>query len=316
MKAEPQRIEYLPGTLIVESFNAHEKNNLFSFFVRQIGKSGAMAIFEKYVTGTSKYWPGATAFWQVDQVDRVRQCKVMLFDPTTGKRVKRDGQSFIIFMGKKLLENPDANLQQCLFGCHLLNREPSLPVAIVESEKTAMYCSHFFPELIWLATGGKQGCSLKSREVIEPLRNRKIILFPDLNATKDWQEKARQISEMIPCKIHVSTYLETMATDAERAEGLDLMDFLLKEQKSNDIQNEEMEAPEASSISCKPSQEIQLNDLIFLIPGRMGIDEKFKTLAFFKIDMEKVSITLQDKTHSEIQEIYNQWAANRKSNQQ
>jgi hypothetical protein len=59
-----------------------------------------------------------------------------------------------------------------------------------------------------------------------------VVLFPDLMATKDWQDKARRIGEMIPCKIHVSTDLEAMATDAEKAAGLDLMDYYLLQQET------------------------------------------------------------------------------------
>lgn len=230
MQAEPRPVDYLPGNLILESFKAHNQNNLFIFFAQQIGEAAAMAIFEKYAVGTSKKWPGATTFWQVDQMDRVHQCKVMLYDAATGRRVKKEGESFTAFMGKGLLGNYDANLQQCFFGCHLLSRYPSAPVAIVESEKTALYCSHYYPGLVWLATGGKQGCSLRSRAPIEPLKNRTVILFPDLAATKDWQDKARQIAEMIPCKIHVSTDLENMASEADKAAGLDIMDYHLQQQ--------------------------------------------------------------------------------------
>jgi hypothetical protein len=228
-QAAPRPVDYLPLELVEQSRRQLDANHLWVFFASQIGEAAANAIFEKYRVGTSKNWQGATAFWQIDDKGNARQCKVILYNPATGRRVKQDGKTYIAFMGKRILGNPDATLQQCLFGSHLLSQYPGARVAIVESEKTAMYCAHFYPDYVWLATGGKQGCSLQSKAVLEPLRGRTVIMFPDLMATKDWQDKARRIGEMIPCKIHVSTDLEAMATDAEKAAGLDLMDYLMQQ---------------------------------------------------------------------------------------
>lgn len=38
-------------------------------------------------------------------------------------------------------------MKQCLFGEHLLLQYPTKPVAIVESEKSALIASHFMPDL-------------------------------------------------------------------------------------------------------------------------------------------------------------------------
>ena len=56
------------------------------------------------------------------------------------------------------LNLPNYNLKQCLFGEHLLSEIPTKPVAIVESEKSALVATHYMPEFIWLATGGIHGC--------------------------------------------------------------------------------------------------------------------------------------------------------------
>lgn len=50
----------------------------------------------------------------------------------------------------------DWELTQCLFGEHLLPLYPDKPVALVESEKTAVICSGLMPRFLWRATGGKQ----------------------------------------------------------------------------------------------------------------------------------------------------------------
>jgi hypothetical protein len=228
MQPAPRPLNYLPLDLVEQSRRQLATNNLWVFFAKQIGEAAANTIFEKYRVGSSKHWPGATAFWQIDNKGNARQCKVMLYNPDTGRRVKKPFDH-ISFMGKNILGNNDANLQQCFFGCHLLPLYPLAPVAIVESEKTAMYCAHIYPKYVWLATGGKQGCSWLNKAVLEPLRGRAVVLFPDLMATKDWQAKAETVKAMVSCKIYVSTDLEAIATDAEKAAGLDLMDYLLQQ---------------------------------------------------------------------------------------
>ena len=234
IKAVPRPIDFLPVGLVDATRRKFEQNNLWQFFARIIGRDAATLLFEKYNVGTASHWPGATAFWQIDEQGRPRQCKVMQFDPATGKRVKRDGQTFIAFMGKQILGKPDANLQQCFFGCHLLPLHLLAPVAIVESEKTAMYCAHYFPDYVWLATGGKQGCRWTEKEVLAVLKDRTIVLFPDADATADWQEKARKVAETIRCRITVCTDIEKRATDAQRAGGWDLMDFHLQDQQGQE----------------------------------------------------------------------------------
>lgn len=70
-----------------------------------------------------------------------------------------------------------------VFGLHLFNSDPPKAIAIVESEKTAVIASIAFPEFIWMATGGF--ANLKS-DIIKPLANRKVILFPDAGCYKKW----------------------------------------------------------------------------------------------------------------------------------
>ena len=43
---------------------------------------------KRYKVGTSKYWDGATVFWQTDNQNKVRTGKIMLYNSETGKRIK------------------------------------------------------------------------------------------------------------------------------------------------------------------------------------------------------------------------------------
>ena len=121
----------------------------------------------------------------------------------------------------------DYNLQQCFFGEHLLKIHPSLPVSIVESEKTALIASVYFPQFIWLATGGKHGCKWTTPLVFNILKGRRITLWPDIQACDEWKLKANELSKS-GLHVSVSTLLEQLATPSERNSGLDLADYLIR----------------------------------------------------------------------------------------
>jgi hypothetical protein len=70
-----------------------------------------------------------------------------------------------------------------LFGEHLLARYPDSLVALVESPKNAVYGALAFQQLTWIATGNK---SMLKREVLQPLRNRDVIVIPDCDAVDEW----------------------------------------------------------------------------------------------------------------------------------
>lgn len=93
--------------------------------------------------------------------------------------------------------------KQCLFGEHLINKYPSVPIIIVESEKTALICSMLFPDYIWLATGG---CGhIKSIiNIRQILSKRKVLLIPDIGEYDFWKAKTKKHS----LKYKVSNYME------------------------------------------------------------------------------------------------------------
>lgn len=111
------------------------------------------------------------------------------------------------------------NLHQCLFGEHLLTENPAAPVALVESEKTAIIAQGKIPDYIWLATGSLNEFK---RSKLEILKNRIVVAFPDLGAYGIWKKKA---SEMV-FHISVSDFLEKSATDEQKKLGLDIADFI------------------------------------------------------------------------------------------
>ena len=144
----------------------------------------------------------------------------MLYSPITGKRVKEPYNH--IYYEHKALKQPEFELRQCLYGEHLLI-DKTKPVAIVEGEKTAVIASAYLPQFIWVATGG---LSSLNDEKCSILKGRSVILFPDLNGFEKWNIKAKELSNL--ATFTVSDLLERKATEAEREQGLDLADYLIR----------------------------------------------------------------------------------------
>jgi hypothetical protein len=115
-------------------------------------------------------------------------------------------------------------LTQCLFGEHLLRQYPLKNVALVESEKTAVICSSFWPEYIWLATGGKS--QLNDR--LQVLKGRKVVAFPDVDGYREWKEKLSQVRGL---DITVSDVLEKEASFKDRAQHVDIADLLIRQHR-------------------------------------------------------------------------------------
>lgn len=221
---------HLPMSMVEESMNIR-RNNFGAFVRRVIGENDWRAAAEMYHIGGAEWPDGATVFWQIDYEGNVRTGKVMLYDCQTGRRVKDEhcrGRIGWMHSRVEVADGKEFHLKQCLFGEHLLKEEDEAGncrrVCIVEAEKTAVICSIFLPEFIWLATGGLHNLS---SERCSHLLGRDVMLYPDLGAYEIWRSKVDEIPELAGCV--VSSVLEEMASEAMRAEGWDLADVILEE---------------------------------------------------------------------------------------
>ncbi len=191
-RVKPQRriqpVDDIPINLIRRSTSA--KNGLcdyLSAFVAQDSLSKAVSRY--YVAGTRA---GETIFPQIDAKGRCRTGKVIAYDSITGHRIKERGADWLhTRYCRKIRKEPSGyNLKQCLFGEHLLPQYPETSVCIVEAEKTAFVCSMVWPDSVWVATGGMQGFT---EERLLPLATRRVVVFPDADATECWRGKAQCI---------------------------------------------------------------------------------------------------------------------------
>jgi hypothetical protein len=224
--AKPGRLLF---KLVNTTMNRYEHNHLVRWLATLPGWDMARAeqVALLYYVGTgSKAVEGWSIFWQVDHLQQARSGKLIKYDPDTGRRIK-DGSYAYDWVHKMLIragQLPDDETQwkldQCLFGLHLIAIDPGRPIAIVESEKTALIASQYLPEYYWLATGQLNGLNV---DKLKPLIGRKVVLFPDKGkAHLVWSKFAQSH----PLKMQVSTLLETDAP-AEH-DGYDLADYLMQ----------------------------------------------------------------------------------------
>ena len=218
---QPKPVSFIPVEVFKASLKAHETNHFVQFLINLFGVEVASQLVSRYFIATSKHWNGATVFWQIDTQGKVRTGKIMLYSPTTGKRVKEPYNH--INWVHKALKQPEFELKQCLFGEHLINQVLSKPVDIVESEKTAVIASVYLPQFIWVAVGSLTNLNSEKCSILKGLT---VTLFPDLNGFEKWSRKAKELSHF--ANFQVSDLLERKATDAERKQGFDLADYLIK----------------------------------------------------------------------------------------
>jgi hypothetical protein len=193
-----RKSKFIPVDLFKQSKSRYHKNTFVKFLWSIFDKKIVKRLIKKYHIGTSAQINGGCIFYQIDTGGNIRRGKIMRYD-TEGHRQAFSSVHSQLGWSKRLPK-------WRFFGEHLLN-ESDKPVAIVESEKTAIISNIYFPQYIWLATGSK---STLKKEYAKSLSGRYVVLFSDLGAFSDWQNN--DLAEI--CDVSVSDYLETHA-DAE-----------------------------------------------------------------------------------------------------
>jgi predicted RNA-binding Zn-ribbon protein involved in translation (DUF1610 family) len=207
LKGQNQSFNYLPtvtrsyvfskidNKAVSQSIDLTAPNYFVDFLKRLFDTATVKKLIKDYQLGTSNHWNGSTIFWQIDEKKDVRSGKILLYNPKTGKRVKKP-YNYINWY-HKTAKLKSFELRQCLFGMHLVQNYPQKPIAVVESEKTAIIMSAVMPESLWLATGSLS--NLKP-SLFYSILDRKIILYPDTSLPNNnrqtcfelWQDKTEK----------------------------------------------------------------------------------------------------------------------------
>ena len=211
--------------LVEKSFLNFYQNNFVAFLQTLFDSVEVKEAVNKYLIATSKHYPGATIFWQIDNLERIHAGKILQYNLETGKRVKDlEGKSLINWV-HSVSKLKDFNLKQCLFGLHLIKERNTNTITIVEAEKTAVVMSLFKPEYTWLSTGSKHGFKY---EMLLPIKQYKIIAFPDKSEFNDWHKKANELNNQ-GFNISVSDFIE----NTNYPTGTDLADVYIDLKKHN-----------------------------------------------------------------------------------
>lgn len=169
---------------IVRHTSATRTNPLFPFAKWMLGEAGAVDAFSDYCVG--QYY-GSTIFWQIDKGMMVRSGKLIDYGED-GHRIKERGARWAHKVQSFRKWHVGDTLEQCFFGEHLLF--PNKPVAIVESEKTAVIMSRIDRRFTWLACGGSQGLGNAAKNAV--LQGFDVTLFPDNGQFAVWSKVAQR----------------------------------------------------------------------------------------------------------------------------
>ena len=214
----------IPMDLVHKTIRTNPPSDFLKFLRTLFDEDTINRLVQEYNIGVTK--SGDAVFYQIDSQGRCRTGKVMKYDPITGHRIKDTSVQTPITWVHSLLKQQGVlpqewELTQCLFGEHLLKKYPDKDVCLVEAEKTAIICSGFMPQCIWVAVGGKTQIGDK----VEVLAGRRITAFPDIDGYDKWKEK---VDERPYLNIQVSDYLLKDSTEEDRRAGIDIADVLIR----------------------------------------------------------------------------------------
>ena len=122
-------------------------------------------------------------------------------------------------------------VQHCLFGLHLTSdfSHQTSPIAIVESEASAVVLSELFPECIWMAYATTLHLS---PDLFAPLDGRTVTLYPRTDPTLStylfFEELVDVTRRQYDIDLTVDSTLEDYATADQKDRCIDILDFILE----------------------------------------------------------------------------------------
>ena len=251
----------VPSVTSLDASLVSRSISLTSEFCQAVVSSGYLTELQmrhaakRYCLGATRN--GSVIFWEIDEQLRVHNGKFMHYQSDCHRDKSRTPTWAVAKMKKTGTLPSDFENPHCLFGLHLLTntnisvcqdksvssvtsqrhtllvRESVCPlnVCVVESEKSAVILSELFPDYVWLSCGGLQ---MFKPELLAPLVNHKVMVFPDTDETgatyKAWQDIVQQASKHYPFHypIRISPILEVHASAEQKKRKIDLIDLLFE----------------------------------------------------------------------------------------
>ena len=209
------------------------RSNLTDMLLNFFPQEKVLRVLDSYLIGYRSFKSGmlqdSIIFWQVDDNNVIFNCKEIQY--------KLDGHRDKNF--PPLVKYPGN--PQCLFGLHLLS-DSDKPIAIVESEKSAIVMAIAMTDFVWMACGS---LSNFTESMLAPLRKRKIVGFPDVDMKRDaksgvsismaqWQKTAAQLRAK-GWDVTIDGTLEKSVNTSQRMDKIDVADMVLEKAKADFI---------------------------------------------------------------------------------
>lgn len=205
--APPKPLDFVPRGTVEATFTNFNQNVFFLFLVDTFGKEAAFELQARYNIGTAKH--GGTIFWQQDSEGRFRTGKVIYY----ARNGKRDKNRASWFVHKAI--DAEFNFRQCFFGLHLV--DDAKPVALCESEKTAILMTVFDPAYTWIASGGSELLNIQRLGELPRLDK----VFPDEGQFAKWEEKTKHFNRKMDITV------EQAVARGDIPQGSDILDLYL-----------------------------------------------------------------------------------------
>lgn len=167
---------------LAESKYEYERSPLFVWMCGLYPEVDVRKVWQRYgVTVTPN---GDVTFWYIDKDRNICHDKRI--------RYHYDGHRDKDFGCRRKFKVGDGYGHRCVFGAHLISGEGGSCVSgikpcVVESEKTCLICALEYPDKTFVAVGGKNNIAL--------VFGRECVLYPDMDAIKDWEITGHTIAE-------------------------------------------------------------------------------------------------------------------------
>jgi Domain of unknown function (DUF6371) len=242
LKVEAKALFPIPDNVLLHTLKNYESNNLIKFLLTKFDEDALVKQIEDYAIGTVSNY---TSFPYID-LKGVCSAISLIDYQANGKRNKAEvkARNIHTFLASEYKRKntlyPDwlTNYLQnetkfsCLFGEHLLTQYPYRPVALVEAPKTAFIAGLCYPQYVWVAVGA---LSYFTKERTKSIKGKEVFVFPDTSTNSRafnlWHSKCNEFGFIC------IDLIEQLASDAEKLEGFDLVDYVLMFDWKGNIEN-------------------------------------------------------------------------------
>ena len=223
--AKPQpkgHIDLMPLDLVKKSIRTDRPCNFLTILRSLFPEEKVQELAAMYRLGVTRR--AEVIFFQFDGEGRCHAGKVVQYNPVTRKRVHDTGLDvdWLHHRMKKAGILPESwNVDQCIFGEHLLDKDSKRLVILVEAEKTAVIGAGYLPQYTWVATGGKTQLGDK----LNVLQGFKVMALPDADGYTYWK---KYFEDRPYLGIRVSDLIEREVSDEDREAQIDIADWLIR----------------------------------------------------------------------------------------